>query len=129
MVSEGDQVKKGRFSTSVLTTSVLVTLALFSLFPVNTGTTQGEKGPCPKPYIKLVSPKTGLPGDWVEIRGHRFGTEKGSVTFSPDVKAEVVKWTNTQIWVVVPQTATSGRVTVSIPCGAVSNTSYFKVVE
>jgi hypothetical protein len=115
--------------TPVLTIAALGTLALFFLAPVNKGIAQEKRGPCPKPYIKVVSPKAGLPGDRVEIRGHRFGTEKGSVTFSPDVKAEVVKWTNTQIWVVVPQTATSGRVTVSIPCGAVSNTSYFKVVE
>ena len=119
----------GRFSTPVLTIAALGTWALFSLFPVNTGTAQEEKEPCPKPYIKLVSPKVGLPGDRVEIRGHRFGTEPGEVFFNPNVKASVLEWTNTRIWAIVPQPATSGRVTVSIPCGAVSNTSYFKVVE
>jgi len=119
----------GRLSTPVLTIAALGTLALLSLVPVNTGTTQEEKGPCPKPYIRVVSRKAGLPGGQIEIRGSRFGTEPGEVIFSRNVKAEVLKVTNTKIWVIVPQTATTGRVSVSIPCGAVSNTSYFKVVQ
>jgi hypothetical protein len=129
VVSERDQVKKGSFSTTVLTIAALGTMALFSLLPVNTATAQEEKEPCPKPYIRVISPKAGLPGDRVEIRGRRFGTAKGNVFFSPDVKAEVLEWTNTRIWVIVPRSAASGRMSVSIPCGAVSNTSYFKLVE
>lgn len=122
-------MKKGGFSTPVLTIAALGTLALFFLVPVNKGISQDERGPCPKPYIKVVSPKAGLHGDRVEIRGHRFGTEKGNVFFSPNVKAEVLEWTNTRISVIVPRSATSGRIGVSVPCGSVSNTSYFKVVE
>jgi len=117
------------FLGSFLIITALATLALFPLFPVNTATTQEAIGPCPKPYIRVISPKAGLPGDRVEIRGRRFGTEKGDVFFRPNVKAEVLEWTNTKIWVIVPRTATSGRIGVSVPCGSVSNTSYFKVIE
>jgi hypothetical protein len=122
-------VKKGSFSTPVLTIAALGTLALFSLFPVNTATTQESIGPCPKPYIRVISPKAGLPGDRVEIRGRRFGIEQGEVSFSPNVKANVLEWTNSSIWVIVPQSANTGSITVSIPCGSVSNTSYFKVIK
>jgi hypothetical protein len=115
--------------TPVLTIGALGTLALFFLAPVNKGISQDERGPCPKPYIKVVSPNAGLPGDRVEIRGHRFGTEKGNVFFSPNVKAEVLEWTNTRIWVIVPRSATSGRIGVSVPCGSVSNSSHFKIIE
>jgi len=117
------------FLGSFLIITALATLALFPLFPVNTATTQEAIGPCPKPYIRVISPKAGLPGDRVEIRGRRFGTEKGDVFFRPNVKAEVLEWTNTKIWVIVPRTATSGRIGVSVPCGSVSNTNYFKVIE
>jgi hypothetical protein len=125
--NEVKKMKKQMFPTPVSIITALATLALFCLFPVNTATTQ--EGPCPKPYIRVVSPKAGLPGDRVEIRGRRFGTEKGNVFFSPNVKAEVLEWTNTKIWVIVPQSANTGSITVSVPCGLVSNTSYFKVIE
>jgi hypothetical protein len=115
------------FPTPVSIITALATLALFCLFPVNTATTQ--EGPCPKPYIRVVSPKAGLPGDRVEIRGRRFGTEKGDVFFSPNVKAEILEWTNSKIRVIVPQSATFGRIAVSIPCGSVSNTYYFRMIQ
>ena len=104
-------------------------LAFLALFSVSTGTAQEETRPCPKPYIKTIFGRAGLPGDQVKIRGRRFGTEAGKVFFSPKVKAEVVEWSNSQIWVVVPKAATTGPVTVSRPCGAVSNETYFKVIE
>jgi hypothetical protein len=126
---EGGQMKKRMFLKPVSTITALATLALFSLFPMNTGTTQEAIGPCPKPYIKVVSPRAGLPGDRIVIRGHRFGTEPGEVFFTPRVEGEVVGWTNSKIRVIVPQSAISGNVTVSAPCGTVSNTNYFKVVE
>ena len=126
---KGGQLRNRMSFTPVLTIAALGTLALFFLVPVNKGISQDERGPCPKPYIKVVSPKAGLPGDRVEIRGHRFGTEKGNVFFSPNVKAEVLEWTNTRIWVVVPQSATTGSIAVSVPCGSVSNSSYFRIIE
>jgi hypothetical protein len=105
---------------------VLAILALVSILLVNTAETQ-EEGPCPRPYIKVIYLKAGTPGDEVKIRGRRFGTEEGEVYFSPKVKAEVVNWSMHRIHVIVPEAATTGPVTVSIPCGAVSNENYFTV--
>ena len=122
-------MKSRTFPGSFFFIAVLVTLAFFSVVLINTGTAPGQQAPCPKPYIRVISPKAGLPGDRVEIRGRRFGTEKGNVFFSPNVKAEVLEWTNTRIWVIVPRSATSGRIIVSVPCGSVSNTYYFNVIK
>jgi hypothetical protein len=93
------------------------------------GTAEEEGGPCPKPYIKTISPGAAQPGDQVKIRGRRFGTEEGTVIFTPEVKAEIVNWTMHIIWVIVPETATSGPVVVKVPCGSESNTQYFKVKQ
>jgi len=122
-------MKLRTFPGSFFLIAVLVTLAFFSVYPINRGKAQGENVPCPKPYIRVISPKAGLPGDRVEIRGRRFGTEQGEVSFSPNVKANVLEWTNTKIWVIVPRSATSGRIGVSVPCGSVSNTYYFNVIK
>jgi hypothetical protein len=91
---------------------------------------EAEKKPCPRPYIKLIkiiSPKAAEPGDQVKIRGYRFGTEKGQVMFSPGVEAKILEWTNTWILVVIPQSAVTGPVTVTVPCGSVSNEHYFTI--
>ena len=109
--------------------TALGSLALMSLFLVDLGKAQEEKRPCPKPYIRVVSPKASTPGNKIVIRGRRFKTEPGRVFFTPNVEAEVVKWMNTDILVIVPQAATSGPVTVSIPYGRVSNEVYFKVIK
>ena len=86
-------MNKGSFSTPVSTIAVLVTSALFSLIPVNTGTTQEGTGPCPKPYIRVISPKAGLPGDRVEIRGFCsfFVKEYGAYTGRNPKTGERVK--------------------------------------
>jgi hypothetical protein len=122
-------MKKGMFFTLVFLLAYLAALAFPSVSPVGITIAQEEIGPCPKPYIKTIFLRAGKPGDEVKIRGRRFGTEKGQVFFSPEVKAQVVRWSNSQIWVVIPRSATTGPVTVSRPCGAVSNGSYFKVTE
>lgn len=87
------------------------------------------KKPCPKPYIRITSPSAAKAGEKVEIRGRRFGTEEGKVIFPPDRRAKVVEWTNSKILVIVPHAATTGSVTVSIPCGSVSNKQYFTVTK
>lgn len=99
------------------------------LLPYHTGTAEEEKEPCPKPYIKAIFPRAAKPGDQVKIRGRRFGTEPGEVIFSPEVNAEIVKWTSHKIWVIVPASATSGPVVVSVVCGSKSNKHYFTVKE
>lgn len=55
--------------------------------------------------------------------------EAGTVTFSPGVEAEIVNWKNSRIWVIVPESAKSGPVTVSVPCGSASNEKHFTVRE
>lgn len=122
-------MKKGTLFTLALIVACLAALAFLSVSLVGIATAQEEIGPCSKPYIKTIFLKAGKPGDEVKIRGRRFGTEEGKVFFSPKVNAQVVRWSNSQLWVVVPQTATTGPVTVSKPCGTVSNGSYFKVIE
>ena len=88
---------------------------------------QEEATPCLQPYINTFFPNAGEPGDEVRIRGRRFGLEAGKVTFSPGVEAKIVNWKNSRIWVVVPESAVSGPVTVSVPCGSVSNEKPFIV--
>lgn len=108
---------------------ILAVCIICFLLPDYAGTTEETEGPCPKPYIKTIFPRAAKPGAQVKIRGWRFGAEKGEVVFSPEAKAEIVEWTFQRIWVIVPETATSGPVTVRIPCGAESNKEYFTVTQ
>lgn len=99
------------------------------LLPYYAGTTEAEEGLCPQPYIKTIFPRAAKPGDQIRIRGRRFGTEKGEVVFSSGVKAVIVEWTIHKIWVIVPESATSGPVIVRVACGSESNREYFKVKQ
>ena len=90
---------------------------------------QEQKAPCPEPYINSIIPNDGKPGDKVRIRGRRFRQALGMVTFSPGVEAEIVNWNNSRISVIVPESAKPGPVTVSVPCGSVSNEKHFTVKE
>jgi hypothetical protein len=98
---------------------------LFGLVSPRHAHPQEKETPCLQPYINTFSPNAGEPGDHVRIRGRRFGLEAGKVTFSPEVEATIVNWKNSRIWVVVPESAESGPVTVSVPCGSVSNEKHF----
>jgi hypothetical protein len=100
---------------------------VFSLVSPKDVYPQEQKAPCLEPYISSIMPKAGEPGDQIRIRGRRFRQAKGTVTFSPGVEAEVVDWQNSRISVIVPESARSGPVTVSVPCGSVSNEQYFTV--
>ncbi len=100
---------------------------LFSLVSPKDVYPQEQKTPCLEPYISSIMPKAGEPGDQVRIRGRRFRQAKGTVTFSPGVEAQILSWQNSRISVVVPESAQSGPVTVSVPCGSVSNEQYFTV--
>ena len=88
-----------------------------------------QKQPCLDPKINTIVPNAAKPGAQIRIRGVRFKREPGEVTFSPGVPGEVKRWGNTVIYVIVPESATSGPVTVSIPCGSVSNEKDFTVKE
>jgi hypothetical protein len=41
--------------------------------------------------------------------------------FAPEVKAEIMSWTNRRIMVIVPKSVASGPVFVRVPCGSKSN--------
>jgi hypothetical protein len=99
------------------------------LLPYHVGTAEEEGGPCPKPYIKAIFPHAAKPGELVKIRGKRFGAERGEVVFTPEAKAEIANWTFHRIWVIVPESATSGPVVIRVPCGAESNKQYFTVTK
>ena len=124
------------------------------LFLDTTAVVKGEQADCPPPYIRKISPQLARPGEQVKIRGWGFGTKEGKIAFSykkkkrkenPDAlqmaeevlqevlkqeeKAKVVQWTHMMIIVVVPKTAINGPVTVSLPCGSVSNEYPFFVIE
>jgi hypothetical protein len=104
----------------------LISLMLLPFVVHDAGAEQGKE-PCLEPYIATIVPSAGKPGEQVRIRGRRFGRNQGEVVFSPDIKAEIVTWKNSRIWVIVPSSAKSGPVTVSVPCGAVSNEKDFTV--
>ena len=97
------------------------------VLPYYFGQAEETEGPCPKPYIKAIFPRAAKPGEEVKIRGRRFGTEKGEVIFTPVAQAEILGWTSHRIHVIVPDSATSGTVMVSVPCGSQSNKHYFTV--
>lgn len=90
---------------------------------------QEQKEACPAPYINTIVPNAGKPGEEVRIRGRRFGFDAGTVTFTPGVQAEIVNWKNSRIWVLVPESAKSGPVSITLPCESVSNEKQFTIKE
>jgi hypothetical protein len=97
------------------------------LLPYHVGTAEEAGGPCLKPYIKTIFPWAAKPGELVKIRGRRFGAERGEVVFTPEAKAKIANWTFHRIWVIVPESASSGPVVVRVPCGSESNKQHFTV--
>jgi hypothetical protein len=114
--------------------SVLLSVLLFmSLMHVLSIThdinAQEQQQPCLDPKINAIVPDAARPGEEIRIRGVRFRNEPGEVTFSPGVAGDIVRWRNTVIYVIVPESAESGPVTVSLHCGSVSNEEFFRVKE
>jgi hypothetical protein len=117
----------------------LFVLFVCLLLPSHAG--QAEEGvkACPKPLIQSIFPWSARPGDFVTIRGERFGAQRGEVVFAegvttpvdlliaPTVKAEIVYWTYRRILVKVPQSAATGPVFIKVNCGAESNKLNFTV--
>lgn len=73
-----------------------------------------------------ISPNNGLSGDSIAISGINLG-ETLRVEFN-GVPSEFTINSNTQITTVVPNGATSGKVTLVAP-GRIVNSSYFQIVE
>jgi hypothetical protein len=83
----------------------------------------------PNPKITGLSPSSGPVGTQVTISGSGFGATQGSSTlvFYPNVTATPASWSDTQIVVTVPTTATTGAVTVTEGGVNSNNNIYFTV--
>ncbi len=89
--------------------------------------TTGQGVPAQPPVIVSMAPSATFVGTQVTINGSYFGTSQGSSTVSFNgVPATPTNWTDTQIFVPVPNGATSGPVVVSVN-GAASNGFTFNV--
>src|SRR6202035_1674410 len=80
------------------------------------------------PSISSVSPTSGLVGTAVTITGTNFGATQGSstVTFNGTSVGTPSSWSATSIAVVVPSSASSGNVVVTVG-GVISNGAPFTV--
>jgi hypothetical protein len=69
------------------------------------------------PFIFSVRPGAAHEGDLVCILGDRFGEaqRQGSVIFHPDLKAEIVSWSDSAIECRVPESAETGLVKIQTP--------------
>jgi len=127
---EEDTMKYPLFQKPLFFLSVLLVMSLiFVLSITHDINAEEQKQPCLDPKINTIVPNTAKPGEQIRIRGVRFRRESGEVIFSPGVTGEIKRWGNTVIYVIVPESATSGPVSVSIPCGSVSNEKDFTVKE
>ncbi len=79
----------------------------------------------PAPNISNISPGTARAGTPVTISGTNFGSVAGTVTFN-GIAGSPTSWSNTQIAVPVPATATTGPVIVTQ--GGASNSVNFTVI-
>jgi hypothetical protein len=79
-------------------------------------------------YIQTFTPNEGEIGDEVTIQGIGFSTtpENNLVKFN-GVEAEVVSATPTTLVVIVPENATTGKISLEIGCGIVSTTEDFVI--
>lgn len=117
--------RKSFGNTLLLSLLLLGVLFFSSLSGFEALYAQEEEEPCPKPYIKTLSPKAAKPGDEIRIRGSRFGKERGMVTFAPGVRAPIQEWTFRRIFVIVPEGAKTGPVFLKAHCGEMSNDVHF----
>ncbi len=122
--------KNATIYLTAVAAALLVVIIAAHAFLVSSGSAQEEEpqaAPCPKPYIKTISPRAVVPLQEVKIRGNRFGNEPGTVTFAFGVNGKIVSWTNKRIFVAVPEGAETGLVTVTSQCGGTSNEHYVEI--
>jgi hypothetical protein len=125
---EANTMKESFFRKPVVFLSVLLLMSLTCVLSLTYEINGEEKQkPCLDPKVNSIVPNAARPGDEIRILGVRFRDEPGEVTFSPGVPGTITRWHNKKIYVIVPESATSGPITVSIPCGAVSNKMDFTV--
>jgi hypothetical protein len=113
--------------------ALLVTIITGNTLAQETGTSAdqpgSEKSSCPTPYIKAVKPRIAQVGQTVTIRGRRFGSQEGQVSFSGNITGTVIMWANNRIKVVVPPGIETGSVIVTRSCKTRSNSGYLKIRE
>jgi len=116
-------MKNHRFGRYCLVFSMILmgVMLFYSLSEFEFLYAQTEDVPCPKPYVKTLSPQAAKPGEEIKIRGSRFGKEQGMVTFTPGVKASIREWTFKRVFVIVPEGARTGPVFLTARCGEESN--------
>jgi hypothetical protein len=78
--------------------------------------------PTGKAEILSITPKSGLPGTHVILRGNRFG-RSGTVRFN-GLTATRVRWSDTEVEVIVPEGAKTGLVTVSTAYGTATGPTF-----
>src|SRR6185437_712584 len=75
------------------------------------------------PQVNSTNPVSGPVGTHVQINGSGFGATRGTSTVAfSGLSASVVSWSDTQVVAIVPTTATTGYVSVTVG-GVTSNTS------
>ena len=113
--------------------ALLVTIITGNTLAQETGTPANQPGAvestCPTPYIKVIKPRVAQVGQTVTIRGRRFGTQEGQVSFSGSIPGTVTMWANNRISVVVPPGTETGSVFVTRSCNTRSNSGYLKIKE
>ncbi|MBI1926128.1 IPT/TIG domain-containing protein [Candidatus Poribacteria bacterium] len=85
--------------------------------------------PIPVPVIGSLDPTHGLVGPSVIITGAHFGASQGNstVTFNGVNATTITSWSDTQIVAVVPASATTGPVVVTVNGQASNNDQIFTV--
>lgn len=80
------------------------------------------------PYINSFTPDSGQVGSAVAIAGTGFSTNaaNNAVLFN-GVQAEVISATQTNLSVIVPPTATTGKISVEVGCAFVATTDDFVI--
>jgi len=83
------------------------------------------------PVVYSVTPSAAGLGSQVTIAGSNFGTSQGSssVTFNGTATSSITSWTNSQIVAIVPATATSGSVVVTVNSVASNADITFTVIN
>lgn len=80
------------------------------------------------PYIQSFSPESGQTGDTVTITGIGFSTiEENNIVMFNGIPAEVVAVSENSLSVIVPEDATTGKISLEIGCFYVATTDDFVI--
>jgi len=81
----------------------------------------------PTPGICAIVPAIGAVGDTVIVYGTSLGNDLGIATFASDAVGTVGAWDSSQVTVVVPDSASTGPVSLASALGTPTNTINFEV--